>query len=47
MPDKLLEDWRKYFTVADLGISVYLFYQKKRLTDDLMAAYKYLHGKKM
>lgn len=31
MPDKLLEDWRKYFTVADLGISVYLFYQKKKI----------------
>lgn len=47
MPDKLLQEWRKYFTVTDLGSSVCLLYQKKRLTADLMPAYKYLHGKKM
>jgi len=40
-------DWRKYFTEADLGSSVCLIYQKKRLTADLMSVYKYLNGKKM
>lgn len=47
MPDKFLHDLRKYFTVAEAGSSVCLFYQKNRLTTDLMPAYKYHHGKKI
>lgn len=47
MPDELLQGWRKYFSVADVGTSVCLLYQKKRLTADLVPVYKYLHVKKM